>query len=235
MSVAHPGSQSVPPGSAALNTAPPLAKPRLRGRLHLYAAGVAAAAAAWLITRAPAGEARGAAAVYSVSLVALLGVSALYHVPHWRPARRQWLRRLDHSAIFLLIAGTATPLFQLGLEGDDRRRALTVIWAGAAAGVAQSIAWARAPKAVSALLAVGVGWLGAPYLLRIAGLLRGEGVALALGGGILYSVGAAVYAARRPDPRPGVFGYHEVFHALVVLAAACHFVLVARVVLRAVS
>jgi hemolysin III len=160
----------------------------------------------------------------------LFAVSALYHRPTWAPPARALLRRLDHSAIFLLIAGTYTPLCLL--LGDRRGTVLlAVAWTGAVLGMLQSVLWVRAPKPLVAAIAVALGWVVLPIITRIRGAVGAGGVALLLAGGVVYSFGAVVYATRRPDPSPRVFGYHEVFHALVIVAAALHLAVVARAVL----
>jgi hemolysin III len=204
-------------------------KPLLRGVSHEIAAGVALAG--WIVLAAVAapGRARAAANVYGASLLTLFLVSALYHRLSWRPPARLLMRRLDHSAIFLLIAGTYTP-FCLLLPPATGHTLLAVVWGGAAAGVLQSIVWPRAPKAVSAVIYVVLGWVIVPVLPSLRATLGGGGLALLVSGGAMYTVGAVIYAARRPDPFPRVFGYHEVFHALVIAAAACHFAVAASVV-----
>ena len=204
-------------------------KPLLRGVLHEIAASVAAVAGAVLVARAATPRARFGALVYGVSLVALFAVSALYHRPNWSERVRAVWRRLDHSAIFLLIAGTYTPFaFLLGSRAGWVF--LAVVWAGALAGIVLSVAWVRAPKALVAAVCVLLGWASLPLLPALKAALGTSAVALLAAGGVVYSLGAAVYALRRPDPFPRVFGYHEVFHALVIAAAGCHFAVVARAV-----
>lgn len=199
-------------------------KPLWRGVIHQVFFFVALAAGVALVAAAP-GRARWAAAVYAASLVALLGVSALYHRRNWRPRPRVWMRRLDHSAIFVLIAGTYTPL--CAATADRVALALWLVWGCAALGALKSMLWPYAPKWLVASLCVAMGWGGVVLTPALAARTGASGVSLMAAGGLLYSVGALVYALRRPNPFPGVFGYHEVFHALVVAAAACHFVLVA--------
>ena len=154
------------------------------------------------------------AAIYAGSLSALLGVSALYHRINWRrPEIRRWMRRLDHSMIFLLIAGTVTPFAVLVLGGALGDALLIAVWAGAAAGIVVEMVWVEAPKWVAVIVYLAVGWIGAlgfPAIVIKAGL--GAGILIAVGG-ILYTAGAVVYARQRPDPNPAVFGYHEIFHA----------------------
>jgi hemolysin III len=214
-----------------MSTATALApeKPLLRGVSHEIAAGVALAG--WIVLAAVAapGRARLAANVYGASLLTLFLVSALYHRLSWRPTARLLMRRLDHSAIFLLIAGTYTP-FCLLLPPATGHALLAVVWGGAAAGVLRALVWPRAPKAFSAVIYVLLGWVIVPVLPSLRATLGTGGLALLLAGGVMYTVGAAVYATRRPDPFPRVFGYHEVFHALVIAAAACHFAVAASVV-----
>lgn len=212
-------------------TASPLpVKPLLRGVSHELAAGVALAAWIALAVLAPTARGRAAALVYGASLFTLFAVSALYHRPTWPPSARAVMRRLDHSAIFVLIAGTYTP-FCLLLGGTTGTRLLALVWAGAALGVVKSVLWSHAPRFVVAALTVALGWMVVPTVPALAGLLGGVGVALLIGGGALYTLGAVIYATRWPDPFPRIFGYHEIFHALVVAAAALHFAVAARAVL----
>lgn len=204
-----------------------LEKPLMRGVLHQVGFFVALAAGALLVALSPG--ARGACAVYAVSLAAMLGASAAYHRPTWSPRKRAWMRRLDHAAIFVLIAGTATPLAQ-ALPGDARTRFLLVMWAGAALGVVRALVWIQAPKWVVAVLALLLGWASLPFLPQLARALGGVTLACVAAGGVAYTLGALAYAFKRPNPWPRHFGYHEVFHALVVLAAVFHFVAVVRAV-----
>jgi hemolysin III len=204
-------------------------KPKLRGVIHGYAFWVSLLAGALLVAFvADTGEARLALGVYAVSLSALLGTSALYHRTNWkRPSTRRWMRRLDHSMIFLLIAGTVTPFLVLLLDGPLADGVLIAVWVGALAGIAVETIWTDNPKWVSSVVYVTVGSLGAvalPAIIVEAGV--GAGALIAIGG-VFYIAGAVIYAIQRPDPKPTVFGYHEVFHVLVVAAAAAHFAAVA--------
>ena len=203
-------------------------KPRLRGVSHEWAFFVSLVAGGILVLAAPSPKATAAVAIYAASLSALLGVSALYHRIDWRrPEIRRWMRRLDHSMIFLLIAGTVTPFAVLVLHGTLANALLVAVWAGAAAGIVVELVWVEAPKWVTALVYVAVGWIGAlgfPGIVGNAGL--GAGALIAVGGA-LYTAGAVIYARQRPDPNPAVFGYHEIFHLLVIAAAAAHFAAVA--------
>jgi hemolysin III len=208
---------------------PPPAKPLLRGVSHEIAAFVALAAWIALAAFAPPGRARAASHVYGASLFTLFLVSGLYHRTNWRPRARAWMRRLDHSAIFVLVAGTYTPLCLL-LPPSTGLTLLAVVWGAAALGIVQSIAWPSAPRPVAAALYVALGWAVVWVLPALRGVLGRSALALLFAGGAAYTVGAVIYAARRPDPFPRVFGYHEVFHALVVGAAACHFAVVAQTI-----
>jgi hemolysin III len=203
-------------------------KPRLRGVSHEYAFFASLVLGAALIVIAKGGEARLAVGIYAVSLAALFGVSALYHVHDWqRPAARRWMRRLDHTMIFFLIAGTVTPFALLVMEPPLSTALLIAVWAGALAGTIVELVWVDHPKWVAAIVYIAVGMIGAigfPAIVAEAGIAAGVLIA---GGGALYATGAIVYAAQRPDPRPAVFGYHEIFHVLVIAAAATHFAAIA--------
>jgi hemolysin III len=210
---------------------PEILKPRWRGVLHQYAFFVALVLGAALVIAADGARARTAALIYAFGLAGLLGTSALYHRVTWGSDRaRMWMRRLDHSMIFVLIAGTATPIAMLVLENPMRTVLLCVAWGGALGGVALSLLWPTAPKWVSSAAYLAVGWAGATAIPSLAGYAW-SAFALLAAGGVLYTVGAIVYALGRPDPAPAVFGYHEIFHALVVVAAALHFAAVGIVVL----
>ncbi len=203
----------------------PLTKPLLRGVSHLIFFFVSLVAGVLLVVAAPNAAARVGCAIYAASLAMLLGTSALYHRPTWSLRARARMRRLDHSAIFVLIAGTYTPL-ALTLPPETVRVMLTVAWVGAALGVARALFWINAPKWLVAVLALAMGWLALLYLPTIGRIAGTSVLALMGAGGVLYSLGALTYALKRPDPWPRVFGYHEVFHAFVVAAAVCHFVAV---------
>jgi hemolysin III len=212
-----------------MSTLPPPTKPLLRGVSHEVGAAFALAGLVVLVREAPGPRAALAAGIYGLTLTALLGVSALYHRPRWGARARLVLRRLDHAAIFLLIAGTYTP-FCLLLDGPAGRWLLAAIWAGALGGMVISVTWPTAPKWLMAALAVALGWALVPMLPALRAALGPAGLWLLGAGGLAYTVGAVIYATRRPDPFPRVFGYHEVFHLLVVVAAACHYAAVAGAV-----
>lgn len=206
-------------------------KPRLRGVIHEYAFFVAIALGALLVWQAQGGRETLAMAIYAAGICGLFGISALYHRVTWRPRARAWMRRLDHSMIFVFIAASFTPFALLVLEGTLATTIFAVIWAGAVAGVVLSLVWSSAPKWVSALIYVALGFVGivaAPGMWQELGWLPVAGVAL---GGALYTAGAVIYATGRPDPAPAVFGYHEVFHSLVTGAAAMHYAVIAFAVL----
>jgi len=206
-------------------------KPRLRGVFHQYAFYVAVVAGAVLVVLSDSGRELVATWIYAVALAAMFGVSALYHRVNWRSARvRTWMRRLDHSTILLLIAGTYTPFALLAFDGRIGDVILVVVWSGAGAGLLLNLAWVDAPKWLTALVFIALGWVGVAAVPELLDL----GVAptlLVFGGGALYTLGALTYAFRKPNPVPATFGYHEIFHVLVIAAAAVHFVAIAAFVL----
>jgi hemolysin III len=203
-------------------------KPRLRGVSHEWAFFISLVLGAALIVAAKTPQATLAVAIYAVSLSALLGTSALYHRVNWkRPDVRRWMRRLDHSMIFFLIAGTYTPFALLVLDGPLADAILAVVWVGAVIGAIVEMVWIEHPKWVAALVYMSLGWVA---VVAFPGMWEEMGVGgtlLVAAGGLLYTVGAVVYATQRPNPSPRVFGYHEVFHALVIVAAAAHFAAIA--------
>jgi hemolysin III len=208
-------------------------RPRFRGVFHQYAFFASLITGAVLVLVAPTRQATTAAAIYAASVSGLFGASALYHRVTWRPATRRWMRRLDHSMIFVLIAGTYTPFAVLVLNGTLATVVLAIVWGGAAAGVLLKLVWVDAPKWLMAAIYLALGWVGVattPQLLSRAGI---GAVTLLAVGGALYSAGAIIYALRRPNPRPAVFGYHEIFHVLVIAAAAAHYAAIAGYALPA--
>lgn len=203
-------------------------KPRLRGVSHQWAFVASLFFGVALIIMAEGGKATTAAAIYAVSLSALFGTSALYHRVNWKRSRaRMWMRRLDHSMIFFLIAGTYTPFALLVLHGPLANAVLAVVWIGAGAGAIVEMIWINRPKWVGALIYLSLGWVAIATLPGLWGGLGPTGTLLVSAGGALYTVGAIVYAIQRPNPSPTVFGYHEIFHALVIAAAAIHFAVIA--------
>ena len=207
------------------------AKPRLRGVSHEYAFFVSIVTGVALIAAASDARARLAASIYAGAVTALLGTSALYHRVTWRPRARRWMRRLDHSMIFVLIAGTYTPVCLLALHGSLARTILIVVWAGALGGVVFKLLWIDAPKWVFAAVYLALGWVSAAIFGELPAAVGWLGVAGLAGGGLLYTAGAIVYASERPNPWPRTFGYHEVFHAFVLAAAAMHYAVIAFAVL----
>jgi len=201
--------------------------PRLRGVTHLYAFYCATVAAALLVVLAPGGVARGASAVYGLGLCALFGGSALYHRWRWNPRWRPVLQRIDHSTIFVFIAASYTPVCLLVLSGTVRWVVLVTVWTGALAGVALSVAWITAPRVLASACYVALGWVAVIAFPQLSAALPLVPLLLIGGGGVLYTVGAVVFAFQRPNPWPRVFGFHEIFHAFVVLAATAHFVALA--------
>jgi hemolysin III len=204
-----------------------LPKPRWRGVTHQYAFFVSVGCGVGLILAASGGRARLAATIYAMAVSALLGTSALYHRVTWRPAARRWMRRLDHSMIFVLIAGTYTPVALLALKGALANTILIVLWAGALGGVVFKLAWIDAPKWLFAGVYVALGLVSAAVFGELPATIGWLGVAGLAAGGLLYVLGAVIYASGRPDPSPRVFGYHEVFHALVLAAAGLHYAVIA--------
>ena len=203
-------------------------KPRLRGVSHQWAFFVSLLTGGALVIAAPSGRATFASAVYAGSVAALFGTSALYHRITWASqAARRWMRRLDHSMIFLLIAGTYTPFALLALHGTLATVIFALVWGGAAAGILLKLVWIDAPKPLVAAVYVILGWVAVAAFPDLIDRIGVGGVAMVAAGGILYTLGAVVYAIRRPDPVPTVFGYHEVFHALVIAAAALQYAVVA--------
>jgi hemolysin III len=207
--------------------------PLLRGVSHALAFWIALGAAVTLAIVAEGGSARVAAIVYGSGLCVLFAGSALYHRWRWSPRLRPLLRRIDHSAIFVFIAASYTPVALLVLTGTLRWVVLTVVWAGALAGVAFSLAWITAPRALVAACYLALGWMAVIAVPQLVESLPVAPLVLLAAGGLLYTVGAAIYAARRPDPWPRVFGFHELFHAFVIAAAVAHFVALAGWVIPA--
>ena len=174
--------------------------------------------------------ARIASAVYASALAGLFGVSALYHRVTWKPRARLWMRRIDHAGVYLLIAGTYTPVSLLVLRGAWRPVVLTIIWAGAVSAIVLKFVWVAAPKWLAAAIGIALGWVAVvalPQLIRRLDVLE---VTLLIVGGLAYTAGAVVYARKRPDPVPTVFGYHELFHALTIVAVVAQYVAIALVV-----
>jgi hemolysin III len=173
-----------------------------------------------------------AAGVFAASVAAMLAASALYHLVTWSPRTRLLMRRVDHAGIYLLIAGTYTPVGLLSLHGLLQKLVLGVVWSGAAAAALLKFCWVHAPKWLSAAVGIALGWVGVLAMPQVARTAGAAAVALLAAGGLAYTAGAIVYALRRPDPAPAVFGYHELFHALTIVAVACQYVSIAFFVVR---
>lgn len=206
-------------------------KPRFRGALHLWTFVSAIPAGVILTAAAPRGRASAACAVYTLGVLAMLGVSAAYHRISWAPHTREILARLDHSTIFLAIAGTYTPIALVTLDGGARAAILALVWSGA--GVGMLLEWLpfATPRWLFTAVYVVVGWAAAIVFDDLWRGLGPVGFAFVLAGGLLYSVGAVVYGTKRPDPWPHHFGFHEVFHLCTVIALALHYVAIAGFVI----
>jgi hemolysin III len=213
--------------------APDQVVPRLRGVSHAVATVVAVAAAVVIVALAPTVRTTLPLAVYGAGLIALFGGSALYHRWPGPPRFKPLLRRIDHSTIYVFIAASYTPIAVVLLHGALAWMILAVAWAGAAAGVAFTLGWIHAPRAVFAISYLALGWIAVIALPQLLQLLSPVPLVLLGAGGLLYSAGALVYASRRPDPWPRTFGFHEVFHALVIMAAAAQYVAIIGWVLPA--
>jgi hemolysin III len=215
-------------------TAPPVAvartKPRLRGVFHEAGFYAALGLAIPVIWSAEPGRARFGAAVFASCLALCFGASAIYHRPTWRPKARSWLARADHAGIYLLIAGTYTPVALLVMSSAWSASVLAVVWSGCLAAIMLKLFWVSSPKWLSAMIALALGWVGVAAFGQLLKLSL-PGLLLLVAGGLLYSVGAVVYARKRPDFAPSVFGYHELFHVLTLAAAACQYVAIVFYVL----
>ena len=211
---------------------PANARPLLRGVLHEVAFFVALVVGVLLVIYADGTRASTAAAIFATSVVTMLGASALYHRVTWSVRVRPWMRRVDHAGIYLLIAGTYTPVGLLTLRGTMRDVVLGVVWSGAAAAIAMKFIWVGAPKWLSAVTGVALGWAGVAAMPQVAKYAGVTAVTLLGVGGLAYTLGAVVYARRRPDPVPSVFGYHEVFHALTLVAVTCQYVAIAFFIVK---
>ena len=213
-----------------MSSAAPRIKPKLRGVFHEFGFFAAVGLGLPLVLTADGGPARIAAIVFVSCLAGCFGMSALYHRRMWTPGVRSWLARLDHAGVYLLIAGTYTPFGLLVMSRAWAVPVLSIVWSGALAAIMLKLFWVRSPKWLSAAIGLALGWVG---VAAISQLLKIDvvGLALVVAGGLFYSAGAIVYARRRPDPVPAVFGYHEVFHVLTLAAAGCQLAAIAFYVL----
>jgi hemolysin III len=205
-------------------------KPKLRGAFHELGFYAALALGVPLVLTADPGRARVAAAIFASCVAACFGASALYHRPTWSPQVRSWLARLDHAGVYLLIAGTYTPVALLVMSRGWSTPILAIVWSGAAAASLLKLFWVRAPKKLAAAIGLGLGWVGVAAFSQLL-KVGAPGLLLLVAGGLLYTVGAIVYMRRRPNPRPAVFGYHEIFHVLTLAAAGCQYGAIAFFVL----
>ncbi len=202
-------------------------RPLLRGVTHAYAFWVALAAALVLTALVPAGLPRVASVVYGIGLCGLFAASGTYHRWRWNPRWRPLLRRIDHSTIFIFIAASYTPVALLVMHGTLRWVILAAVWTGALGGIVISVAWITAPRVLVAACYLALGWTAVFAMPQMLDALDVTPLVLLGVGGLLYSVGAVVYATKRPNPWPSTFGFHEVFHALVIAAAAIQFIALA--------
>jgi hemolysin III len=203
-----------------------LLAPRLRGRLHQLGFLIAVPAGILLVVSAHGVSEHVAAVLFGLSLLALLGASGIYHMSHWPPLVKARLQRLDHAMIFVLIAGSYTPVTLLALDPAWGITFLVLAWGIAAAGAALAVWHMRIIRRFAVVLYIGFGWLLVLALPAVLDAMDGTELALLAAGGLLYTLGAICLWTRRPDPSPAVFGYHEVWHAMTLAAASCHYVLV---------
>jgi hemolysin III len=205
--------------------------PLLRGVSHQYAFFLSLIAGAVLVAGAQTPRATVAAGIFAATVVAMFGASALYHRVGWAPGWRRWMRRIDHAGIFLVIGGSYTPYTVIVLSGPVRVAVLALVWSGVFAAITLRFVWMTAPGWLTAGLGLALGWISLIALPQLIDRVSPAGLILLGAGGLLYTAGALVYGLRRPDPLPAVFGYHEVFHALVVAAVACQYASIAFFVL----
>jgi hemolysin III len=232
--VATPGGITAS-ATSALGAAVADLKPRLRGWLHAYAAALSIVTGATLVAVAVAvrgGSAGATTGVYAATVTLLFGTSALYHRLSWGPRGQAIMKRLDHSMIFMFIAGTYTPIAALTLPRTAAVAVLAVVWIGALFGVIMQTAWPHAPRWLPVPCYIGLGWVA---VFVFPDLLHNGGIAafvLIAAGGIVYTVGAVIYGMKRPNPWPGTLGFHEVFHACTLVAAVCHYIAIWLAVFR---
>jgi hemolysin III len=207
--------------------ASPESQPLLRGVSHGYSFFLSLIVGAALIAGAQTTRATVAAAIFAATVASMFGASALYHRVRWTPSQRRWMRRVDHAGIFLVIAGSYTPYALIVFSGSLRLIVLALVWAAVLSAIALRFAWVSAPGWIAVATGLAIGWLSLIALPQLIDRVSPGGLALLGAGGLLYTAGAVVYAIRRPDPAPTVFGYHEVFHALIVAAVACQYASIA--------
>ncbi len=205
-------------------------RPFLRGRFHEAAFFYGLGASTLLVAVAHESTARWAAIIYGLCLAGLFGISSLYHRIDWQPKRYALLKRLDHAMIFIFIAGTVTPICLVGLPQETGMKVLALFWGAALLGVCKELLWLKAPKWVSAILYVAMGWLAGPFISEFLSALGPLSTWLLIIGGVIYTLGAIIYAIKWPNPRPTIFGYHEIFHILVMIASVFHFIVIYRLI-----
>jgi hemolysin III len=205
-------------------------RPRYRGVSHRFACYAALVAGVVLVVLARDTTARLAVIVYAVLLATMFGVSATLHRADWPAPLYSHLRRADHAAIFLCIAGTYTPFSLLGLGGELGLRLLLLAWFVCSLGVLRAVLWPHAPRAITSACFVAAGWVAIGYLPELRVAMDPTTFRLVVTGGLIFTGGAVIYLTKRPDPWPDVFGYHEVFHLVIIVGCAAHFAAVARLV-----
>ena len=205
----------------------PALRPRLRGLFHLYAFFVSLVVGAVLVSFAPTFRTQLAAGIFAAAIVVMFGASALHHRVTWTLRGYRWSRRVDHAGVYLAIAGTYTPFCLLVLDGAWRITVLAVVWSGAVIAILLKFLWVDAPKWLAAAIAIALGWVAVVVFPQLLDGIGWDGMTLVLAGGLLYTLGGLAYALRRPNPLPGIFGYHEVFHLFVVVAVALQYSVVA--------
>ncbi len=198
-------------------------KPLIRGHVHQAAFFFALIGSGLLIYKSHESTALFANIVYSISLCGMYGISALYHCPLWSRKSYLFMRRIDYAAIFALIAGTATPICLVGIKGELGLQLITVLWVIAMVGMVITVFWAHGSKWMRSLLYIAMGWLAIPYISDIQAALGMKNVELLIAGGVIYTLGAMIYSFKYPNPYPRVFGYHEIFHVMIVVASIFHF------------
>jgi len=211
-----------------------MSKPLARGYIHQVSIFIALCACGFLLTKSDGHNVFLANVIYSLSLVTMFSASALYHTPMWSRKNYLRMRNIDHAAIFALIAGTATPICLIAMNGSSGLHLLIVFWGAAFIGMITTFFWTQGPKWFRAALYVTVGWLGLPYMGNLKAALGPDNLELLLLGGVLYTVGAMIYALKRPNFFPRVFGYHEVFHLFVVFASALHFIVIYHITMGSI-
>ncbi len=205
----------------------PSDRPSLRGLSHQLAFVGSIVVGAALVVSATGARAHAAAALFAVPVALMFGASALYHRVPWRPTARSWMRRIDHAAILLVIGGSYTAFSLFALDGAWRPAMLAVVWSGVSAGILLRLVWVNAPGWLAAAIGITLGWICVIVIPQLLATIGVGGLALLGAGGLLYTAGGVVYATRRPNPFPAQFGFHEVFHLLVIAAVACHYASVA--------